>query len=260
MYRCLSVVARRALWPNVTKIRDIYDRAGLADDEGATRREVQIITAVLTACGVGAGLLMLGIFSDEQMKSRQSDSLQGVAHATGVVQRTLTFATVPQGYRTAVWKAGADHVSFFASLDRDGVNRDIPTLVSYQFNQQRSCLEETTIAGQIVNATMTWPQNTAQAKCIVRLEGPPTFSYFHTVPATQGAHAVPKVALPAGGVVMNPLTGTSVCPAPQPTDLGCIVTVDVDARVASEVGDGDRSSAWHVRTSMPNVVNRIKNQ
>lgn len=232
----------------------------LAGDAGATRAEVQIITAVLIVSFVGAGLLMLGVFSDEQLKSRQSDSIQGVTHATGVVQRTLTFATVPKGYRSAVWKAGNDHISFFASLDRDGLNRDMPTLVSYRFNSERSCLEETTIAGQTINTLPAWPQNTATSRCIVALESAPKFSYFHTVPATEGAHAVPKVELPAGGVVMNPLTGTSICPVSHPTDLGCIVSVDFDATVASEVGSGDRSTDMHLRVSMPNVVNAIANQ
>lgn len=230
------------------------------DDTGATRREVQIITAILIVCGLAAGLLMLGVFSKEQMKSRQSDSVRGIEHATQVMQRTLAFAVVPRGMRSAISKAGNHEITFFASLDRDGVSSTMPTLVTYRFDAERSCLQETTIAGQVINATPAWPQNTAQVTCVAKLEGPPTFSYFQIQPATEVNAAVPKMNIPDGGLVMNPLAGTSVCPTRTPQDLGCVVAVDVDARVASEVGNGDHSTPWHMRIGLPNVANTIANQ
>lgn len=231
-----------------------------SDDTGATEREVQIITAILIVCGLAAGLLMLGVFSKEQLRSRQSDSVRGIEHATQVMQRTLAFAVVPRGMRSAISQADNHEITFFASLDRDGVSSTMPTMVTYRFDSERSCLQETTIAGQVINATPAWPQNTARVTCVAKLDGPPTFSYFQIQPATETNSAVPKMNIPDGGLVMNPLAGTSVCPTRTPYDLGCVVAVDIDARVASEVGDGDRSTPWHMRIGLPNVANAIANQ
>jgi len=179
-----------------------------ASDEGFGLPELLVSMAVFSIVVAVLSAVFVNTIDTVRFVSTKTATTADARIAMEAMTRSLRVAIVPDGVPSAIVEADAEHIVFYASLNRGTTQTaSKPTRVTYAYDSATRCLTETQVRAvsnpdpsQSSTISFVWP-GFGITKCLIKTNTPPRFDFFDDGRILQddGLTTVVPLTVPSGG-------------------------------------------------------------
>jgi prepilin-type N-terminal cleavage/methylation domain-containing protein len=169
-------------------------RDGAADDAGMTLVELLVAMFVTSILLAGLATVFTGTLGAVRTVNVKTSTTADGRIAMEAMTRTIRVAYQPSDQSSALILATSSKLSFYALLNRTGVNTAIPLTSLIEYDWDGTCITEAQTPGRTNSAGVVVWDTGRVSKCLARTSVAPTFAYY-TSGNSSAALVVPSAGL-----------------------------------------------------------------
>jgi prepilin-type N-terminal cleavage/methylation domain-containing protein len=163
------------------------------DDAGMTLVELLVAMFVTSILLAGVATVFTGTLGAVRTVNVKTSTTADGRIAMEAITRTVRVAFQPSGQSSALILATTSKLSFYALLNRTGVNTATPLASLIEYDWDGTCITEAQTPGRTNGAgAVVWDTGRV-SKCLARTSVAPSFAYY-----TSGSSSTPMVVPTAG--------------------------------------------------------------
>jgi hypothetical protein len=175
-------------------------------DAGVSLVELAVAAAITSVVLAAVGAVFVGALRTVRTVNSQTSTSADARIGMESITRSLRVAVRPDGLSSALVSATASSLSFYALINRTGVDATAtlaPTLV--EFSYDGTCIREAHTPARTLSSPPTggpfyaWDTGRTE-KCLIRTTTAPAFAYYTTPVLASGGTDIAPLTLPGSGL------------------------------------------------------------